>query len=327
MTATPATPSTAPSAATSASAARRLLGATAAIGILLVATQLILWSTLPDPVASHFTFAGIPDGYLSRTANLTFGALVVLGIPLLIIAMIRMDRRFTRASRFLGAFGVGIASFIAALMLSVLAAQRGLSDAASVTFPGTRIIPPALVGLALGALMYRLLPTPDPSEPASEPAPVMELAATEQVSWTATQSNHWFLVLSLGFILGGVIALPLTEPALGWILIGVGALLATTFSQVSVTIDQRGVAWRLGIGLFRGHIALDDLTRARSVEVTPTQYGGWGYRFSTKGAAIVMVAGPGITFEREGSQDLTITVPDAATGAAVANGLIARART
>lgn len=201
-----------------------------------------------------------------------------------------------------------------------------MADPATVSFPGIRVLLPALVGTAVGLIMYRLLPTPDPLASGRESAPALELTPTEQVRWSATQSNPWFLVLSLGFILCGAIIVPLTDPVIGWILVITGALLAVTFSQVTVTIDASGITWRLGIGLFRGHLGLDELTQARAVEVIPTRYGGWGYRFSSQGRAIVMVEGPGITLEREGKQDFTITVPDAETGAAVANGLIARAR-
>lgn len=307
-------------------ATRRIAAVTAILAIATLATQLLWWNDLPEPVASHFTFAGTADGFLSRGANLALAAAMVLGLPLVMLAMIRMEPRFTAASRFLGAFGIGLAAFIAALVLRVLAGQRGLADAADATLPGSQILLPLACGAVVGILMYWWLPTADPAPAQEDRAPVMDLATSEQVTWTAGLSNAWFLVLGSAFALGGAIAIPLTEPALGWILLGTGLLLALTFGSVSVTIDHRGVAWRLGIGLIRGRIALSALTRAVPVRVTPTEYGGWGYRISSHGSAIVMKAGPGITFEREGQQDFTITIPDAQTGAAVANGLLARPR-
>lgn len=116
-------------------ATRRVLTATGAISALTLGAQVLWWNDLPDPVASHFTFSGSPDGFMSRGSNLAVSILVVIGLPLLMVALIRMDRRFTIASRFLGAFGVGMSAFIAALFLAVLNAQRGWRTPPPSVFP------------------------------------------------------------------------------------------------------------------------------------------------------------------------------------------------
>lgn len=170
-------------------------------------------------------------------------------------------------------------------------------------------------------LTYAVLPAADPAPVLEPQQPALKLSATDKVSWSSSESSKVLIAVAAVATAGGLVVAILTPGPVGWIVFATGAFLGLSMTRVSVRIDERGIAWWLGIGLIRGRIGLATLSRAIPVEVNPAEYGGWGYRFSSKGAAIVVRSGPGLTFERRNRMNLTITVPDATTGAAVANAL------
>jgi len=55
------------------------------------------------------------------------------------------------------------------------------------------------------------------------------------------------------------------------------------------------------------------------------QFGGWGLRWGPAGFGVVLRTGEGIEVRRRSGKTLTVTVDDAATGAALLNALVARA--
>jgi hypothetical protein len=71
-------------------------------------------------------------------------------------------------------------------------------------------------------------------------------------------------------------------------------------------------------------IALDKVSSARAIDLEPAQWGGWGWRASPNGSAIVLRRGEALELTFKGGRRFAVTVDDAATGAALLNGLVAR---
>ena len=76
------------------------------------------------------------------------------------------------------------------------------------------------------------------------------------------------------------------------------------------------------VGLRR--LAID---RVEAVQVNPMgEFGGWGLRWAPGGGfGVVLRSGPGIRVRRTGGKVFTVTVDDAATGAALLEALRVRA--
>lgn len=80
-------------------------------------------------------------------------------------------------------------------------------------------------------------------------------------------------------------------------------------------------------GLLRTTVPLRDIVRAEAIDVSPMEWGGWGYRGSQwllGRAAIVMRAGPGLRLDLRSGRVLAVTVDDAGTAAGLLNDLVAR---
>ncbi len=95
-----------------------------------------------------------------------------------------------------------------------------------------------------------------------------------------------------------------------------------------VRVDDDGLSVTSVVGLPRVHIALADIARAEAVLVSPMgEFGGWGLRWAPgSGFGVVLRTGPGIRVTRTNGKIFTVTVDDAESGAALLDGLAARAR-
>ncbi|MBK6886992.1 MAG: DUF1648 domain-containing protein [Tetrasphaera sp.] len=299
-----------------------------AIGLIQIGALVAWRPDLPDPMATHFSGSGRADGFMSWTANLVMalGFSTVLTIVLLVGFHLGGGRG--RMARIGAAIGVGTSGFVGALMLAAAAAQRGRADAHDARLSPAWIAAGLAAGLALAGLAYAVTPaspwpTPDPAE-----TPRMTLRPGEKVVWSSERRNRTLTLVGLGLSLLGLALLvvgPVLNLAGGLVLPGVlmavlGALFASV-GRVRVTVDGAGLRWRMG-PLF-GRTPLSRITSARVVDVVPMEYGGWGYRLSGQGPAVVIGAGHGLRISRAGGSDFTVTVPDAETGAALLNGLIA----
>ncbi len=63
---------------------------------------------------------------------------------------------------------------------------------------------------------------------------------------------------------------------------------------------------------------------ALTIDLEPTVCGGWGWRVVRSGSAIVLRACDALEVTFPNGRPFAVTVDDAATGAAVLNGLVAR---
>lgn len=265
---------------------------------------------LPDPVASHFDFTGRPDGFQSLT-TLSLG---MLGTGLLLLLL--FQRLCT--TRLMSGIGAGTVIFVAALQVLILAPQRGLADAADTTLGAA--LPLALIVATAGGALVGVLADPPPAEADPVPADSVPLRPGTRAAWFGTARATGF---PLWIMLGGM--LPLVAFAVSAFLDGAwipAFLLFLTvpvfvmFLGVDVRVDAHGTHWQLFTGIPRGTIPHAVVTRVGAVDIRPGDWGGWGWRLSLQGRAILIRGGEGLRIQR-GKKNFYITVDDAARGAAL----------
>ncbi|MEU9236355.1 hypothetical protein [Streptomyces subrutilus] len=146
--------------------------------------------------------------------------------------------------------------------------------------------------------------------------------------WTgrATNRAQWLLAvagaacLALGILLAvdntwtnGIV--PLLMSVVGCLAAGLLILYGTlAFVHVAVTVDSEALVVRCGhIGLPRRTIRLAEVASAEFVpRITPTHWGGWGYRWRPeKGTAVIVRRGEGVQLRLDDGGLFTVTVDDA----------------
>ncbi|TQC47657.1 hypothetical protein EEB14_19055, partial [Rhodococcus sp. WS4] len=147
------------------------------------------------------------------------------------------------------------------------------------------------------------------------------LAPGERAAWTGYARGRWAGVLALAMALATVVSALVGALWLA-VLFLVLAILGGAFASVTVQIDRAGltlsswnVRWR--------RIPLDSVDEARATEIRPMEWGGWGYRFTPRGTAVVIRGGEGIVVTRRDGRPFAVTVDGAAQGAALLNSLVA----
>lgn len=309
----------------------------AAIVLSGLAIQVVVLPTLPDPVAIHWGTSGAPNGFGPAWITVLLTVVVGLGFPALIAvsalsSMRRGDRGF--AYRLLGAVALGVAVLMTVLGTWTLVLQSGLEDAAD----GPSVLVPLAVSFAVAVLSGILGWLVQPHEPwrpvAVVPTEAVPLAPGERAVWlqrvSIARSGATVLVAALVLmVVLTTITLVLTpDPVATWVMIGatllIAALVLTTLA-FHVRVDDEGLTINSVAGWPRAHVPLDDIDRAAVVEVNPMgQFGGWGMRWGPAGFGVVLRAGEGIEVRRRSGKTLTVTVDDAATGAALLNALATR---
>jgi hypothetical protein len=96
--------------------------------------------------------------------------------------------------------------------------------------------------------------------------------------------------------------------------------------RVEAAVSPTGLTVRLGPIRVR-RIPLDKIVRAEATHIEPMRWGGWGWRVIPDASAIVLRRGDGLVVHYPGGRRFAVTVDDAATGAGLLNGLLAREAT
>ena len=294
---------------------RLLLWALAMIVVGLI-PFLVGWGQLPDPVATHWGFNGEPDGSMP----LAFAPLIQVGIVaigLLTTSLFRVEGEPTaEAFAMVGLMGgLGLALNVSLVQLNWGAEHW--TDAGGFTWLHLVAV---LVGAFLGGLIGYLLgrrwyPVKDTTSVAG---PVVDVASGERVAWVGRTAVRWPV-----FLLGGAAILFVLIPGWGRWLALLFIVLAILFLQVEANVNNDGVRIRLG-GIPVKKYQLADIQSARAIDLEPAAWGGWGWRASPNGWAIVLRRGDALELTLRSGRLFAVTVDDAATGAALVNGLVAR---
>ncbi|MGF0116252.1 DUF1648 domain-containing protein [Promicromonospora sp. Marseille-Q5078] len=315
--------------------ARRAMGwATAVGGALTLAAAAVAWSwldDLPDPVASHWSGGGAPDGFSAPGPFvLVFAA---LGIGLIAVFVVIGSVAGTAAStrRFAVAGSVWSGGFVAGMLLTTLAPQRGLADASQVALPGWAIAVVLVAPLVPAAIVALLVPA-DPPLPAAGPladdAPRTPVRAGERAVWLRRATGGPGLAVGMVAILvTAVLAVALET----WAMLVLPVLLAGLFAAMfafTVRVDDSGLTVRSVLGWPGTHVPADEVLGASVVQARPfAEFGGWGWRIGRGGrVGVVLRAGEALLVERTGGRSFVVTIDDAATAAALLHTVADRSR-
>lgn len=300
-------------------------------------TASIIWSALlipdlPDPVATHFGFAGNADGFASAAGSIAGLSGIAAAMMVMFAVMALAGTTVGAMSRILAGFGSGSVFLLAALQVALLLPQRGLDDARGFTLPFGHLAVPFLIAIAAGAAVALLIEPIEEPEDTVPPADPIAVTEASRAVWFGRARASWILLVAMSAgvpasAVPAVIAHGEGETLVA-VLLGIGAvvlaLLTAAFSSVRVRVDATGVHWRLVPGLPERSIGYDDLDDVTAVELRPGDWGGWGYRLGPKGRAILLRGGEGLRLSRRKGADMHISVDDAARGAELARGYMRR---
>ncbi|GAA1524495.1 putative membrane protein [Agromyces terreus] len=314
----------------------------------------------PDPMVTHWGADGEPNGWMSPAGNLIAYLVISLGVLVVMAGAAWLSTRVAakaqaelpdsgrpdagqtdteqanpwRSARSAALFAPAVTTAVTIVFVALTGVQLDGSE------PADWVVPVIVaVGLGLGALVgvvtSFVLPAPEPGEHTSAETiahalrAAVRLAPGERAVWTAVARAPWpvtaLLVLALLLTLVPV-ALDPSLWAFSLVFLVVVAVLATT-TAARITVDTTGLRVRTLLGLPIGRVRLDQVVVARAVDVRPSEFGGWGFRFDARGRrGIILRGGSAIEIERIGAQPFVVTVPDAENGAALLNGLVAEAR-
>lgn len=296
----------------------KLLGWSGAMVLLGWIPLAIGWSHLPDPAATHWGADGIPDGRMPVWA-LPLLVVFIVSVGLLTTSLFRLEGRPTAEAfamiGLLGGIGLSLTT-----SLVVLNWDAESWDAAA-SFDWTHLVAVVVVGFIGVLIGYQLGKRwyPPPSPEITKPLLAIEVDQGERVSWVSKTSVRWPLLVLLPL---SVVFLMLPN----WFkLIGLAfVVLAFLFASVYVSVDTEGLRVLLGGGVRAKKIDLDRVAVAEVIDLEPAAWGGWGYRVTPGGSAVVLRRGDALVVTMDNDRKFAVTVDDAATGAALLNGLVAR---
>jgi hypothetical protein len=313
-----------------------------AVMVVIAAIQATVIDDLTATVGTHFRADGTPDGWGPAWTYPAMTVGVGGGCSALFWLIGVLGLRGVGGSgkpvqlRWLTAFATGGAGFLAvAMVLAGTQATEGPNMFLWVGLGG--VVAAGVAGFSGYRLAYDIEATGD--EPA-QPQP-LELSVDERAVWTATTSmgsaGWWIhavtaviMIACLGLAVGVEIS---EEGRLGWVtwlmlpltVLVVGGMPA--FIAARVRVDSAGFTVRSTMGWPRIRIPLDQIEKVEVTDVDPMgEFGGWGWRQGLgTGKGVVFRAGEGLRITRANGKLLTVTMDDAATAAALLNGLKAQA--
>ncbi|WP_144715818.1 DUF1648 domain-containing protein [Curtobacterium pusillum] len=294
-----------------------------AVGVALAVVAIAVGPALPDRIATHFAADGRPDGWGSPWTVLWITVVVVAAAIVCGALALRFRDRRTAALL------VPVVNALAASLTVVWIAVALTNASGAPTFPWW------LVGVVLGAMVVVAVPPvvalirTTPPVPAFDVAP-LPVGPDARVAWRSSTGAWWFAALGIAVVGLGVLCTVLIAPestggaVTAGVLFGLASLSALVLARVECTVDRRGLrltsTWTR-IPLMR--VPLDRIESCGWEQVSPGQWGGWGYRFSGRGVAYVVRSGPGLVARLGGGGARMVTVADAERGAAALGALLA----
>lgn len=148
--------------------------------------------------------------------------------------------------------------------------------------------------------------------------------------WTGRCASRGLALLGLGLALvmaalgiGTVIALTGSGAPtwVGWLVAVLGLVVGVSgwlLSSLQVRVTGTAFTVAFGpVGWPRRVIALAEIADVSAIQVEPTEWGGWGYRWIpwAKASAAVIRRGPGIALVLRDGRRFAVTVDDAVAGA------------
>ncbi|MEV0086295.1 DUF1648 domain-containing protein [Saccharopolyspora sp. NPDC050642] len=302
----------------------------AASGLWVVAVTAVLFvgiqafrDRLPDPIASHWGFAGAPNDSTSVAAFLIFVPVgwLVLGLAVAGYAARGWRQRRTRAAA--GAILAAGAVFMIGLAALTVWSNLDVAEWRQARSMNWQVIPVLLIGALAGRLgWFACHRGPDEGAQDTAEGPELALKPGQRAVWLASVSSPalraggWLVLL----VAAATAVLQPWPIVLSPLLAGAACL---ALSSARVQIDERGV--RVAFGPQRWPARLIPLTKidgARGETRRPLEVGGWGYRVLPNSTAIMLRGGECLVLRLTSGRDFYISVGHAERGAELVNALI-----
>ncbi|SFB00877.1 hypothetical protein SAMN05216266_103247 [Amycolatopsis marina] len=297
-----------------------------------VVTMVTAWDRLPERLATRFALDGSVSDHMGRLA--VFFSLIGLGLLLSVtLGFVAGSMSGTRVvplskwdlPRLLVVLSWGLAGFLGVLLFALVTSNIDTEGAATVSLPALALLYALGAAVLTGAIGAVLAPRGRTTQPLEDhETPAMELSAGEHVSWSRSISSPWFRALGVVLLMAG--------PVLGWVVgwvpggtVLAAGLLVALLAGAMVTVDRRGTTVAFSaLGWPRVRVGLDEIESASVEDVSPIQFGGWGYRIIPGASGVLLRTGPALILTRTSGRRFVVTVDDAETAASVLNGLLAR---
>lgn len=278
---------------------------------------------VPDPLPRHWNLAGDVDGTTGFVAfsALVLGTTAVLAVVGLALVWAVKDRQVAGFSAPLTGWLVW---FLSVLYVGTLVASRDVARAEDVSLPMLAVGAALVVSVVVALLMVKLVPAVRSQEDGvTARGSSLTLGEGERVVWVGTAGSRTFLLIGVLVALAGAVVLTLV--GLGGLLPMVIGLAMMWSHSITVRVDDAGVHVVWGpLGWPGGSTALSEIAGVETTVVRPGEWGGWGYRMSSKGSAHLVRGGEGLVLHRHGRKDLLITVDRAEQGRDVLAALLER---
>ncbi|MFI0468155.1 DUF1648 domain-containing protein [Saccharopolyspora sp. 5N102] len=302
----------------------------AASGLWVVAVAAVLYfgirafrDRLPDPIASHWGFAGAPDDSTSLASFLIFVPVgwLVLGSAAAGYGARGWRRRRTRAAA--GAIIATGALFMIGLAALTVWANLDVAEWRQARSMNWQVIPVLLIAALAGRLGWVAFHRgPDEAAQDADEGPELALQPGQRAVWLASVSSPalraggWLVLLAAAatavFLPWPIVLAPLLAGA---------ACLA--LSSARVQIDERGVRVAFGPQRWPSRlIPLAKIDGARVETRRPLEVGGWGYRALPSSTAIMLRGGECLVLRLTSGRDFYISVDHAERGAELINALV-----
>lgn len=278
---------------------------------------------LPDPLPRHWNGSGAVDGVssFSTFVPMLVGALVVLAVIGLGLVWLARDRH---VAGFSVALTGGLVWFLGSVFGATLVSSLDVSRAEEVSLPWVGMLLGAVVALGVAWLLHRLVPSePYENEADRRPDGGLRLGADERITWIGGARATALTWIGGALVTAGAIAL-VVEVVAGVVLLVAGVTMLWVH-RIRVRIDERGIAVGWGPGGWpTSRTALADITGVGVTQARPGEWGGWGYRLSPRGSAVLVRSGEALLVRRAGKKDLLITVDGAEQACEVLHALLQR---
>ena len=289
------------------------IGVSVAIAIVGVAPWLLLWSSLPEEVATHWDLYGDANGHMARGI-----AFAVLGGVSAVLAVAAVLRSRDMASPVL-AF---VATVLAFASLGTVLANRDQTDWRDASLSLAWVVLGLVVAVGAALVFARSVKYAPPKD-VKAARPTMPVGEHERLAWSGTGHSGSLWGIAVFLAVGGLL-LYINTGGAGLVMLLVTALVAE-LSAVRVVIGAHGVRITPRFGFPWMTIPLEKIESAEAIEVQPLSWGGWGYRGSLRfmqRAALVVRAGPGLKLNLRKGAVFVVTIDGADEAAAVVNGLL-----
>ncbi|MGC0363897.1 hypothetical protein ABH922_001881 [Rhodococcus sp. 27YEA15] len=288
--------------------------------VALIIARLAWGDNLPETVASHWS-GSTPDGF--STTSTFFAWSLTLSVIAVAIAITVAIRQSDNAPLFLALTSITSATFATIWILSVaLTLDAGSAQDARL---GWWIIAP-IAAMAVGIAAYLLIDRQRAEGDSPLPTPTLDtpLAATERAVWIGQARSVWPWLIAVAMT---GLAVATAVYSQWWVaaIMGLTTIVTTAFASVTVRVNRQGVtisSW----GVRWKKIPVARIRSASMDDIRPSDWGGWGYRLSSKGTAVVLRSGAAIVLILENGRQFAVTVDNPEGGVRLINSLI-QART